>query len=53
MKPNTRQSLGVTTDSIVLAYQIRTIDKQRLIKQIGTITDAKYQQNLSRLYLFN
>ena len=37
---------GVTTDSIVLAYQIRTIDKQRLIKQIGTITDTKYQQNI-------
>jgi mRNA interferase MazF len=34
-----RDTAGLTSESIVLCYQIRTLDKQRLIKRYGTITD--------------
>ena len=34
---------GLDTDSIVLAHQIRTISKQRLLTLRGTITDAGLQ----------
>lgn len=30
---------GLTADSIVLCYQIRTLDKQRLIKFFGSLAD--------------
>ena len=34
---------GLEADSIVLAHQIRTISKQRLITCLGTISDSKRQ----------
>ena len=32
---------GLTNDSIILCYQIRTVDKKRLSKLIGTIEDVE------------
>lgn len=29
-------------DSIILAHQIRAVDKQRLVNYVGTITDIEY-----------
>src|SRR6056297_663651 len=37
---NTKVS-GLKRDSIILCYQIRTIDKKRLIKEIGEIKTEK------------
>lgn len=37
---------GLISESIVLCYQIRTLDKQRLTKTFGTITDAKLQNEI-------
>jgi len=34
---------GLTTDSIVLAHQIRTISKDRLIKFLGMVKDPRLQ----------
>lgn len=31
---------GLTVESVVLCYQIRTLDKQRLIKSFGLLNDA-------------
>ena len=31
---------GLTVESIVLCYQIRTLDKQRLIKLMGTLDET-------------
>src|SRR5256714_13295932 len=33
-------SAGLTAASIVLCYQIRTLDKRRLIKALGSLDDA-------------
>jgi mRNA interferase MazF len=30
---------GLTAESIVLCYQVRTLDKQRLIKSFGSLDD--------------
>jgi len=35
---------GLTKDSIVLCYQIRTIDKQRLAREFGTLDDIQLRQ---------
>lgn len=37
---------GLTSDSIVLCYQIRTLDKQRLQKQFGTLTDPQLKEGV-------
>jgi mRNA interferase MazF len=37
---------GLVSESIVLCYQIRTLDKQRLIRKFGTISDAKLQSEI-------
>lgn len=37
---------GLTSESIVLCYQIRTLDKQRLTKNFGTINDTKLQSEI-------
>ncbi len=37
---------GLVSESIVLCYQIRTLDKQRLIRKFGTINDAKLQNQI-------
>lgn len=33
-------SVGLNAESIVLCYQIRTLDKQRLIKSFGSLDEA-------------
>ncbi len=37
---------GVEKESIVLGYQIRTLDKKRLSKEIGRIDDLKLQESI-------
>ncbi len=37
---------GLEKDSLVLCYQIRTLDKRRLIKLIGSIDDNELEQNI-------
>ncbi len=37
---------GLTAESIVLCYQIRTLDKQRLIRKIGKLNDKDMQANI-------
>ena len=37
---------GLTSESIVLCYQIRTLDKQRLIKRFGLINDASLETEI-------
>ena len=37
---------GLDVDSIVLCYQIRTLDKQRLIKHLGLVRDAKFRADV-------
>ena len=32
---------GIALDSIVLCYQVRTLDKTRLLTELGAITDRK------------
>lgn len=38
---------GLTSDSIVLAHQIRTIAKQRLISCLGTVADETLQGGIN------
>ncbi len=37
---------GLTAESIVLCYQIRTLDKQRLVKKYGKLADRNLQNNI-------
>ena len=37
---------GLSNESVVLCYQIRTIDKRRLIKQYGLIDDVDIQNEI-------
>ncbi len=37
---------GLEKESIVLCYQIRTLDKRRLIKNIGEIDSIKLQEDI-------
>ncbi|GAX61242.1 transcriptional modulator of MazE/toxin MazF [Candidatus Scalindua japonica] len=37
---------GLTKESIVLCYQIRTLDKKRLIEQLGTIDSVERQDKI-------
>lgn len=37
---------GLDKDSIVLCYQIRTLDKRRLMKTIGEIDDPELQERI-------
>lgn len=37
---------GLTAESIVLCYQIRTLDKKRLVKKCGLLTDNSLQQQI-------
>jgi mRNA interferase MazF len=37
---------GVTAESIVLCYQIRKLDKQRLAKRFGKLNDKKLQKEI-------
>lgn len=42
----TKKESGLHHDSIVLCYQIRTLDKKRLIKKLGSIRKAETQQDI-------
>ncbi len=35
---------GLTVDSVVLLNQIRTVDKKRLVKQLGRLSKAKMEE---------
>jgi mRNA interferase MazF len=37
---------GLTAESIVLCYQIRTLDKRRLLKLFGTLDDAGLREEV-------
>jgi mRNA interferase MazF len=37
---------GLTSESIVLCYQIRTLDKQRLIKKFGKLENENLQNQI-------
>lgn len=37
---------GIAVDSLVLCYQIRTLDKSRLIVEIGAIADRKLRSQV-------
>ena len=37
---------GLENESILLCYQIRTLDKKRLIKEIGKIDDTELQDKI-------
>ncbi len=37
---------GLTQDSLVLAHQVRTISKQRLIKKIGDIVSSETRESI-------
>ena len=39
-------------DSLVLAHQMRTVDKQRLINFVSTLTDEKYIQKIKEAVKF-
>lgn len=41
-----RGNAGLTAESIVLCYQIRTLDKQRLSKKFGKLTDKNLQNEI-------
>jgi len=41
-----RETAELVKDSIALCYQIRTIDKRRLIKKLGEIKDEKIKQEI-------
>lgn len=38
---------GLTKDSLILAHQIRTISKNRLLDQIGSIEDIEIQESIN------
>ncbi len=42
----TAQTAGLTNESIVLCYQIRTLDKQRLVRLIGNLNDPVIQEEI-------
>lgn len=44
---------GLDVDSMVLAEQIRVIDKSRLINKIGFLDDTKEQDDVINTYLAN
>jgi mRNA interferase MazF len=37
---------GLTAESIALCYQIRTLDKRRLLKMFGTLDDAALREDV-------
>ena len=41
---STRERTGLTVDSVVLLNQIRTVDKRRLVKRLGTLSAAKMEE---------
>lgn len=47
-----KDEFGLPNDSIVLCYQIRTLDKQRLSKQFGDILDINLQEEINEALRF-
>ena len=43
---------GLPNESIVLCHQIRTLDKQRLIKDYGELTDSNQQEAVHEALCF-
>ncbi len=43
---------NLPNESIVLCYQIRTLDKQRLIKRIGDLDDSILQEEITEALCF-
>lgn len=43
---------GLVADSIVLCYQIRTLDKQRLARPLGMLNDATLQDEVIEALCF-
>ena len=43
---------NLENESLVLCYQIRTIDKKRLIKEIGTIDDLRLKESIINALCF-
>lgn len=43
---------GLPRDSIVLAHQIRSVDKQRLANYVGTVTDAEILNQIQEAIKF-
>jgi mRNA interferase MazF len=43
---------GIAVDSLVLCYQIRTLDKSRLIVEIGAIADRKLRGQVTAALRF-
>lgn len=43
---------GLVADSLVLCYQIRTLDKQRLSRQLGVLNDAALQDEVIEAICF-
>lgn len=48
----TVQTAGLTNESIVLCYQIRTLDKQRLLKLIGNLDNPVIQEEVTEALCF-
>ena len=48
----TKEISGLQMDSIILCYQIRTLDKHRLIRQIGKIENNVCQENIKDALVF-
>ena len=46
------QTANLSNESIVLCYQIRTLDKQRLIKIIGNLNDPIIQEEITEALCF-
>ena len=43
---------GLEKDSLILAHQIRTLDKKRLIKKLGYINSVKLQEEIIEALCF-
>jgi mRNA interferase MazF len=43
---------GLDSESIVLCFQIRTLDKQRLTRYIGEVTDTELQKRIFQALAF-
>lgn len=44
---------GLSKDSIILAHQIRTIDKQRLKTYVGSIKEASFIDKIKQAMMFH
>lgn len=49
----TAEVTGIKVDSIALCYQLRTLDKRRLERDLGTITNVSIRQSLVEAIRFH